>query len=178
MTGNSVQLTGRRHEAARDLIAAVVDHARGRGVDQATLARRAGISPESLSRLKREGRCRLSTALDLALAAGLTRLDLVAEPARPRSAGVCAQKLSAGRRAPISTAELVHALSTGRVLRRHRGHLCGFFEELPIELVHDVILDEGLEYAQLLALANKIDAEGETIEWIEEMAGDGLAGAA
>ncbi len=57
-------------------------------------------------------------------------------------------------------------------------HLYGFFEELPIEVVHDVILDECLDYAHLASLANKLGAEGETIDWLAEMAGDGLANAA
>lgn len=176
--GNTIQLTATGEEAARGFIAAIVAHARNTGVDQATLARLAGISPESLSRLKRGGRCRLVTALKLAHAAGLIRLDLVERPARAVATGLVAQKLSAGRRSPISRRELVRALVTGTARKLHRGHIYGFFEELPVELVHDVILDEGLDYVKLLALAGKLGAEGETVEWIEEMAGDELAGAA
>ena len=53
-----------------------------------------------------------------------------------------------------------------------------FFEELPIELVHDVILDEKLDYAHLVWLAKELVTEGETLDWLTEMAGDGLADAA
>ncbi len=74
--------------------------------------------------------------------------------------------------------ELVDALRTGRSSGGHRAHLYGFFEELPIELVHDVILDEGLDYSPLFSLAKALGAEGETVDWLAEMAGDGVADAA
>jgi hypothetical protein len=44
--------------------------------------------------------------------------------------------------------------------------------------VHDVILDEDLNYAHLISLAKDLGTEGETIDWLTEMAGDGLANAA
>jgi len=155
-------------------VAQIVAVARTRGIDQATLARRAGISPESLSRLKRSGGCRLATALELARAAGLERLVL-AEPASGTAASVAARELSAGRRRAINAAELVRALAADKPGKRHRAHLLGFFEELPLESVHDVALDEGLDYHRLLALARALGAEGETVDWLEEMAGNGLA---
>ena len=66
-----INLAGSGPVAAHELIEAIMSLAKERGIDQLTLAQRAGISAESLSRMKKAGGCRLSTALDLARAAGL-----------------------------------------------------------------------------------------------------------
>lgn len=178
MTGLSIDLTGSGAGAAKRLIAAIIASAKARGIDQATLAARAGISAESLSRLKKHGGCRLATALELARVAGCASLDLTAGSAGQVASSSAALKLGAGRRRPIRAAELVAALRTGRPETGHMTHLYGFLEELPIELVHDVILDEGLDYADLVSLAGELGAEGETVDWLAEMAGDRVANAA
>ncbi len=152
--------------------------AKDRGIDQATLAADAGISAESLSRLKKAGGCRLATALDLARAAGFESIQLTKQAIDKVAASMAARKLSAGRRLPISAEELVLALQSDAPQAEFRAHLCGFFEELQIELVHDVVLDHKLDYTQLVRLAKELGAEGETIDWLTEMAGDGLAHAA
>jgi hypothetical protein len=156
--------------------------ARERRIDQATLAKQAGIAPEALSRLKKAGNCRLVTALALARAAGLTRVVLRTDQpvaavvaADHAAAIVCARKLSAGRRISIAADELVAALRAVEVPAPHRAHVFGFFEELPIDAVHEVILDEGLDFAHLADLAKRLGAEGKTVEWIEDMAGDRVA---
>lgn len=174
----SIDLTASGIVSADRLIARIVHFAAERGVDQATLASRAGISPESLSRLKKAGSCRLTTALDLARAAGLKTLELGDRPVGKVAAAIAARKLSAGRRLPISAEELVAALSTGEPREELRAHLYGLFEELPIEAVHDLILEENLDYASLVKLAEELGAEGETLDWLSEMAGDGVADAA
>ena len=174
----SINLAGSGPVAAQELIVAIMRLAKERGIDQLTLAQRAGISAESLSRMKKAGGCRLSTALDLARAAGLGTLAL-SEPPRPKvAASIAARKLSAGRRLPISAGELVRALSADAPPIQYRAHLCGFFEELPIDLVHDVILDDELDYGHLVWLAKELETEGETLDWLTEMAGDSLADAA
>ncbi len=178
MTVLTVDLLRPGSLVARDMILTIVAFARRKGIDQATLARRAGISPETLSRLKRAGACRLVTAVELARAAGLGRLDIHERATSNVAVTMAAQKLSAGRRRSIGADDLIEALSTGVVVKRYRGHLCGFFEELPLESVHDMILDHGLDYCRLVLLAEELGAEGETVEWCKEMAGDGLAGAA
>lgn len=174
----SISLSGRGRLSARKVIGGILALAREQGVDQITLARRSGISPESLSRLKKAGACRLETALDLARAAGFGTLELTELPSAKVAASITARKLSAGRRLPLSAEDLVLALQSVVPDAEYRVHLCGFFEELPIELVHDVILDEALDYAHLVWLANELGAEGETIDWLKEMAGDSLADAA
>ncbi len=177
MTALSVDLGRPGTVPARELIAKIIAFAGARGVDQATLAARAGISAESLSRLKKAGGCRLTTALDLARAAGLRNLELTERPAGKAAASIAARKLSAGRQLPVSAEELVSALASEEPQRGHRAHLQGFFEELPIEAVHDLILDENLDVAHLASLAVELGAEGETVEWLAEMASDGLADA-
>src|SRR5687768_13874922 len=108
--------------ATRDLLSRIFDRARAQGVDQNRLAGRAGISPESLSRLKKTGTCRLTTALDLANAVGLT-LDLTEPGVRRVAASIAARKLSAGRRVRIGAAELVSGLAQAEPPQNHRGHL-------------------------------------------------------
>ncbi len=178
MNALSIGLTGSGSVSARGLITEIIAFARERGIDQVNLAARAGISAESLSRLKKAGGCRLATALELARVAGFKTLELTEQSADSVAASMSARKLSAGRRLPISAEDLILALQSGAPQEGHRVHLYGFFEELPIEVVHDVILDEDLDYAHLASLANELGAEGETIDWLAEMAGDGLANAA
>ncbi len=178
MTIISINLTDSGAISAKGLIAEIIAFARESGIDQVTLASRAGISAESLSRLKKVGGCRLATALELARVAGFQTLDLTNQSAGQVASSLSACKLSAGRRLPISAEGLVLALRNRDSRDRYKAHLDGFFEELPIELVHDVILDEGLDYAQLASLANELGAEGETVDWLAEMAGDCVANAA
>ena len=173
------------HTAPRDLVDQILGFARARGMDQRALAERAGISPETLSRIKQHGGCRLSTALALAHAAGLRRIALDQRgraptgpsnaPPRGVAASIAARKLSAGRRQPITPSALVRALTRGAVTPENHPHLLGFFEELPVESVHDVVLDHALDFGQLLALARTLGAEGEVVAWIEEMAGHSVA---
>ena len=177
MVALSINLAGSGAVASKALILQILASARESGIDQATLARRAGISAESLSRLKKAGSCRLGTALDLARIAGFKSIDLTAEPRAQVASSLSARKLSAGRRVPISAEELVSALRRKDPPGKHKVHLYGFFEELPLELVHDVILDECLDYTHLLSLARELGAEGETVDWLAEMADDSVASA-
>ncbi len=64
MTALPISLTGSGGVSAQGLITEIIAFARERGIDQVTLAARAGISAESLSRLKKAGGCRLATALE------------------------------------------------------------------------------------------------------------------
>jgi DNA-binding phage protein len=178
MTAQPISLTGSGRISAQRLVEAIIALAKDRGIDQATLAADAGISAESLSRLKKAGGCRLATALDLARAAGFGSVQLTEQAINKVAASMAARKLSAGRRLPISSEELVLALQSDAPQSEFKVHLCGFFEELPIELVHDVILDHNLDYALLARGAKELGAEGETIDWLTEMAGDGMADAA
>jgi DNA-binding Xre family transcriptional regulator len=178
MTSLTINLTDSGAISAKALIAEIIAFAGQKGIDQTMLASRAGISAESLSRLKKAGGCRLSTALELARAAGFKTLDLAEHSAGQIALSLSARKLSAGRRLSISAEELILALRTGNPQPGQRAHLHGFFEDLPIELVHDVSLDGRLDYAHLASLASELGAEGETVDWLAEMAGDRVADAA
>jgi DNA-binding phage protein len=69
---------------ATDFLQQILALARERGLTQITLAQRAGITPEALSRAKKGGDMRLSTLNALAHVVGL-KLSLVAdEPLREK----------------------------------------------------------------------------------------------
>jgi DNA-binding phage protein len=53
------------------LLNQVVEHSRAKGLSQAEIARRAGLPPERLSRVKATGRCEFETLARLAAAGGL-----------------------------------------------------------------------------------------------------------
>ena len=107
MTTLSINLTDSGAISAKGLIAQIIAFARESGIDQVTLASRAEISAESLSRLKKMGGCRLGTALELARVAGFKTLDLTTQSAGQVASSLSACKLSAGRRLSISAEELV-----------------------------------------------------------------------
>ncbi len=63
---------------ATDLLQQILALGKEQGLTQMTLARRAGITPEALSRAKRGGDMRLSTLNDLARVVGM-KLSLVSD---------------------------------------------------------------------------------------------------
>ena len=149
------------------------------------LASAAGIRPETLSRLRRAEDCRLSTLRRLASAVGLSVevLPYRAEASRAgRALRLAARKLSAGRRQAISATDLETAIRDPEAGTRWPGHLAGLLEELPIELLHDLVIEGTTSFEALSRLADRLGltAAGEkegTIAWIEEMAGDRVASA-
>jgi len=170
MSSLSFQIGDPSGNAPTEIVNEIIQLAKANGLDQATLAAKSGITPESLSRLKKEGRCRLSTVLSLARAAGLSHLELREPENRKSAVLVAARKLSSGRRREIDSIALLQYLSGEQEEQSFTAHLIGFFEELPVELIHDIVLDEGLTFSNLASLAKRIGAEGETVDWIQEMA--------
>jgi hypothetical protein len=51
-------------------------------------------------------------------------------------------------------------------------HLAGLLEEMPIETLHDLVLDGDASFDDLVRLARNLHLEGPTIDWIREMAGN------
>ena len=165
----------------------ILAHAKSLGLSGRELAEAAGLCPETVSRLRRAADCRLGTVKRLAAAAGL-KLEL--RPRRPDAARkrtgpaarLAARKLSAGRRREISAEQLVAAIRAPEAAEPWTAHLHGLLEELPVETLHDIVLDGDLGFADLLRLAERLDVAGETagetLDWLEEMAGDGVAQAA
>ncbi len=70
--------------ALEDMLAAILARGRADGLTHGAIAARAGLTPETLSRLRHKGDCRLATMLALAEAVGY-RLELRATDA-PASA--------------------------------------------------------------------------------------------
>jgi DNA-binding phage protein len=174
MTVLSISLSESGEVSAEGFITEILGFAASRGLDQIKLSGRAGISPETLSRLKKAGSCRLTTALELARAVGFKAINF--EDVGDRIATtIAARKLSAGRRLAINAEELVVELSAKQQKDQFKAHLYGFFEELPVESVHDVILEEQLDFVHLASVATELGAEGETVEWLAEMASDNVA---
>lgn len=159
-----------------------IDHimsvAAERGLRRGQLAAKAGLPAETLSRLLRKDDCRLETLRKLADALGLEIALVSKRRVRDAALTLAAKKLSAGRRREIAPAELAAVLSGRGDWRPWRGHLYGLLEELPIESVHDLVIGGHATFPRLLAIANELGAEGETVAWIKEMAGDGVAPAA
>jgi len=74
----------------------------------------------------------------------------------------------------VSTQELARLLEscdTDAWFQR-RAHLRGLIEELPIEQIHDLVLDKWVEFEKLSQIADTLSCEGETVDWIREMAGE------
>jgi hypothetical protein len=46
---------------------------------------------------------------------------------------------------------------------------------LEIEIIHDIVLDTEVSFEDLLACVEVLNLEGEAVDWIREMAGDGMA---
>jgi len=69
---------------ATDLLQQILALGKERGLSQITLARRAGITPESLSRAKRGGDMRVSTLGELAHVVGLKLSLAPDEPLREK----------------------------------------------------------------------------------------------
>lgn len=70
--------------APATLLSRIADHARAKGLSRRALAQRAGVRPETLSRIASRGTCDFATLESLATAAGL-RLGIQDEP--PRASG-------------------------------------------------------------------------------------------
>ena len=61
-----------------DLLQQILEHGKEQGLTQLTLARRAGITPEALSRAKKGGDMRVSSLSELAHVVGM-KLSLVSD---------------------------------------------------------------------------------------------------
>ncbi len=81
------------------------------------------------------------------------------------------KKLNAGRREQLTPEAL------RRFLMRFRpsaeagcafSHLVGVIEELPLEQVHDLVLEGDATLPSLKRIADYVAAEGPTAEWIDE----------
>jgi hypothetical protein len=86
------------------------------------------------------------------------------------------REVNAPRPEPIDEATLIACLRSRSIDRRWTPHVRAFLEELPVEMIHDVVLEKHVTFRELKSAAEiwgKLD--GENIAWIEEMAAHRMA---
>ena len=153
------------------LIEQVIEAGRRRGLSAGDIAAKAGISPANLSRVRKTGKYNADT-LERLLAAidGKTRVIVVV--AKPiRTLPIICKKLNAGRRVQIPDETLRRLLTRFRPSQqanRAFSHLVGVMEELPLEQVHDLVIQGDATLPSLKRIAEYTQAKGPTANWIDE----------
>jgi hypothetical protein len=85
------------------------------------------------------------------------------------SLAIC--EINAPRPHPIDAETLLRCLRLRRPLDEWRPHVRAFLEEIPVELLHDIVLDRYITIAELersIAIWGARDCDN--VEWIKEMA--------
>jgi len=156
----------------KTLISDIVAMGRARGLTAADLAARAGISPSNLSRIRTAGRFNADT-LERLLGAvdGMVEVRPRAPRRTARTLDFVARKLDAGRREQLGTARLRRLLTHFRASAaadRAFSHLIGIIEEVPIEQIHDLVIEGDASLRALKRIADFVGGEGPTVAWIDE----------
>lgn len=141
---------------------------KARGLTQAVLARRVGISRETLNQLEGGLAKDLGFAKILRLLRALD-LDLVLADIATRTATdyvrLAAVAGSTGFREPLGEEEVVHALASGKAPARKRPHLRRLLEDSPPTLVKGLVSQvsewstPAKVHANVAALAETLDVE-------------------
>src|SRR3546814_9937370 len=85
---------------------------------------------------------------------------------------VALSQINAPRPDRITAHEFVACLRTAAPDPRFVPHMRGFFEEVPIEIIHNLVLDGVTSFRELRTAAGHWEhANNETVTWIKEMAG-------
>jgi len=153
------------------LIEQIIGLGRSSGLGAGDIAVRAGIAPNNLSRIRKSGRFNADTLERLLNAVDGTLTVAPASARRKSVVSAVAQKLNAGRREQISSDELRRLLTRfrrGALAERAYSHLVGVIEELPVEQAHDLILEGGATLPALKRVADYVDGQGPTADWINE----------
>lgn len=153
------------------LIENMIEMGKERGLKAGDIAAKAGISSASLSRIRNTGRFSADT-LERLLAAvnGDIHVSHCNTPQRTDVSSV-ASRLNAGRREHISALELQNFLTKfqpSAKAERAFSHLVGIIEELPVEQVHDLIIQGAATLPSLRRIAKYVGGEGATVRWINE----------
>lgn len=153
------------------LLEDILGIARMRGLTARDLAERAGIAPPNLARIRRSGRYDSDT-LERVLAAVDCDLRPVPRPMPgTRALPLVRAKLNAGRREQLSDAELRRLLTRFRRSQAAAlaySHLVGVIEEIPLEQVHDMVLQGDATLAALKRISEYVEGEGQVADWIDE----------
>lgn len=151
------------------LIAQIIETGRHQGLTAGDIAARAGISSANLSRIRKSGRFNADTIERLLAAAGCD-LRVVPQPQRPKTTlEMVAGKLNAGRRHQIPARELHHLLTKFRpsaAAQRAFSHLVGVIEEIPLDQLHDLVIEGSASLPALRRIADFVGGEGPAVEWI------------
>ena len=151
------------------LIEQIIAVGKARGLPASAIAVRAGITPASLSRVRRSGRFNADTLERLLAAVDGEIVVRVRERPATSALSLVVRKLNAGRRESLSAAELRHLLTKFRpsaLAKRAYSHLVGIVEELPGEQLHDLVIAGDASLPALGRIARYVDGEGPTVEWI------------
>jgi len=143
------------------------------GLTAEAIAARAGLKPSNLSRIRKTGKFNADT-LERLLAAVDCRITLAPRPT-PRTPGrtlsLVYKKLNAGRQVKATPEELRALLlrfRSGKRAERLFTHLVGVVEELPVEQVHSLVIEGDAALPALKRIADYVDGEGPTVDWINE----------
>lgn len=155
------------------LIEQLIEIGRRRGLQAGDIAARAGISPTNLSRIRKTGRFNADT-LERLLAAVDSEIRVTPYPQKQQLVlSAVTTKLNASRQERISAKELKRHLtrfhpsaSTDRVF----SHLVGVIEEIPVEQIHDLVIQGSATLPSLRRIVDYVDGEGPTVDWINEQA--------
>lgn len=153
------------------LLEQIFETAKKQGLRAGDLAAKAGIPPESLSRIRRTGRFNADT-LERLIAAVDGEITLKTRTkAKSATLPIVAKKLNAGRRETVSSSELRQLLTRfypSKTSERAFSHLVGVIEETPLSQVHDLVLQGSATLPSLRRIVNYVDGEGEVADWINE----------
>lgn len=153
------------------IIEQLIDAGRERGLSAGDIAVRAGISPPNLSRIRKSGRFNADT-LERLLAAVGGDIRVTVRPGKSaHTLSMVCKKLNAGRREQLTPETLRRFLMGFRPSAeadKAFSHLVGVVEELPLEQVHDLVLEGDATLPSLKRIADYVEAEGPTAEWINE----------
>jgi len=79
----------------------------------------------------------------------------------------------------ISRAGLIECIGKGKCGKKWQPHIYAFLEELPVELIHDIVLSNVVTFEELgRAVEIWGCADGPTTGWIREMAALGMEASA
>ncbi|MGH6949152.1 MAG: helix-turn-helix domain-containing protein [Kiloniellales bacterium] len=162
------------------LIEQLIGSGKASGLSASDIAVKAGISPSNLSRIRRTGRFNADTLERLLAAVDVEVRFESRVRTRGRTLSLVASKLNAGRRENVTVDELRRLLTRFRssaTAQRAFSHLVGVIEELPLEQLHSLVVEGDATLPSLKRIADFVEGEGETAEWIDEQlaAGNALA---
>ena len=147
-----------------------------RGLTQAELASRAGVSRKTLNLLENGlvGELGIGKVLNVLQKLGMQlRMEPANEPRRPDYLRMASTTASVSYRTKLSEDELIHALLTGKVPRGREAHLRTLFDEAPAPILQGLATEAahwtkpGKLQTNLSRLAREVSASRSIDEWLK-----------